>query len=151
MLFNGSFDHAIDEKGRVSIPVRFREELQRNRCDALVITNNFTSGQSCLQLYSPDEWQRQVVSRVQQKPHFDPDTEDYLTFIVGSAHEVPLDRAGRILIPPKLRAFAGLDREVTFAGRLGFFQLWNKATFEEVFAASAEKFKDPEFRRKLAL
>jgi MraZ protein len=151
VVFNGSFDHAIDDKGRVSIPVRFRDELQRNACEALVITNNFTTGQPCLQLYSPDGWQREIVSRVQNKPHFDPEIEDFLNFIVGSAHEVPIDRAGRILIPPRLRAFAGLEREVTFSGRLGYFQLWSKARFEQVFNASAEMFKDPEFRRKLAL
>ncbi len=151
MVFNGSFDHAIDEKGRVSIPVRFREALQRDHCDTLVITNNFTSGKPCLQLYPPDEWQRQVVARVQQKPHFDPDTEDYLTFIVGSAHEVPLDRQGRILIPPKLREFAALDRDATFCARLSFFQLWDTPTFEQVFASAMEKFKDPQFRQKLGL
>ena len=151
MVFNGSFDHAIDEKGRVSIPVRFREALERDHCETLVITNNFTGTKPCLQVYPPDEWQRRVVARVQQKPHFDPDIEDYLNFIVSRAHEVPLDRQGRILIPPNLREFAGLDRDVTFTARLTYFQLWDKATFAEVFAASAEKFKDPDFRRKLAL
>lgn len=151
MVFNGSFDHAIDEKGRVSIPVRFRDALLRDHCDTLVITNNFTSGQPCLQLYPPAEWQRQVVSRVQQKPHFDPDTEDFLTFIVGSAHEVPLDRQGRILIPPKLREFATLGRDVTFTARLSFFQLWDSRTFGQIFAAAQERFKDPKFREKLGI
>jgi len=152
VLFSGSFDHAIDEKGRVSIPARFRDALLREQCESLMITNSFSNGDKpCLQLYTPSEWDRQVIAPAQQKPQFDPAFEEYLLFFIGMAHEVPLDRQGRILIPPKLREHARLERDVTFTARGAYFQLWDKAIFEQVLAAAADKFKDPEFRRKLNL
>ena len=55
-MFSGRFDHAIDEKGRVSIPARFREVLQREGHDRLFITNFFYTRERCLELYPPREW-----------------------------------------------------------------------------------------------
>ena len=59
-MFSGQYDHAIDEKGRVSIPARFREILQKEGVDTLIVTNSVSEGQRCLELYPPGEWQRFV-------------------------------------------------------------------------------------------
>ncbi len=149
-MFSGRFDHSIDEKGRVSIPVRFREVLQRENHDRLYITNFPFDGQHCLALYPPSQWETLNAS-LRAKPRFDPRVQVFETLIIGGAHEVPVDRQGRILIPPKLREYAALDREVTFSARQDHFQLWDKQILEKVLKASEEKIMDPEFFSKLGL
>ena len=147
-MFSGRFDHTIDEKGRVSIPVRFREVLQRENHDRLYITSFKEGGQPCLDAYLPNEWEK-VVEKFQNKRMFDPNVGGFEMFYVGGAHEVPVDRQGRILIPPKLREFAHLGHEVTFSAKHNRFQLWDKATLEQLLKSVEEQLNNPEFLEKL--
>jgi MraZ protein len=147
-VFSGRFDHTIDEKGRVSIPVRFREVLQRENHDRLYITNFKQDGHSCLEAYLPNEWEK-VVEKFTNKRMFDPNIGLFETFYVGGAHEIPVDRQGRILLPPKLREFAKLGHEVTFSAKHNRFQLWDKATLEQLLKSVEEQLDNPEFLEKL--
>ena len=150
-MFSGRFDHAIDEKGRVSIPVRFREELVRQSLDRLYITNFIHERSRCLELYPPAEWAN-LIDRIKQKASFDPRMQNFELFYIGGAHEVQVDRQGRILVPPRLREFASLGREVTFSARTDHFQLWDKQELEQVLQSAQEKMlEDPEFFQKLGL
>jgi MraZ protein len=149
-VFNGRFDHAIDDKGRVSIPVRFREELERDGHDRLYITNFIFEGQRCLEVYPPNEWTR-LQEQIRQKARFDIQVRSFELFYIGGAHEVLVDKQGRILVPPKLREFAALDGAVTFSAMTDHFQLWDKAVLEQVLKATEQRFADPEFFQKLGL
>src|ERR1700720_4601074 len=149
-VFSGRFDHSIDEKGRVSIPARFREVLQRENHDRLYITNFPYAGERCLALYPPSQW-KTLNANLKSKPRFDPRVQAFETFFIGGAQEVPVDRQGRILIPTTLRNFARLDREVTFSARQDHFQLWDRQTLGKVLKATEEKILDPEFFAKLGL
>jgi transcriptional regulator MraZ len=149
-LFSGRFDHSIDEKGRVSIPARFREVLQRENHDRLYITNFPYAGERCLALYPPSQWDT-LNARLRTKPRFDPQVQAFETLFIGGAQEVPVDRQGRILIPTNLRNYARLDRDVTFSARQDHFQLWDKQILEKVLKAAEEKIMDPEFFAKLGL
>ncbi len=149
-MFNGRFDHAIDDKGRVNIPARFREELERDGHDRLYITNFIFEGQRCLEVYPPNEWTR-LQEQIRQKARFDNQIRSFELFYIGGAHEVLVDKQGRILVPPKLREFAALDREVTFSAMTDHFQLWDKAVLEQVLKATEQRFADPEFFQKLGL
>jgi MraZ protein len=149
-VFSGRFDHAIDSKGRVSIPVRFREVLQKAEFDRLFITNFMLDNEPCLELYPPDEWWR-LVAKIRQRPSFDRNMQLFQTFYLGGAHEVEVDRQGRILIPPKLRQFAHLDKDVTFSAMPDHFQLWDKATLERVLGDAMKNFSDPNFLNSLGL
>ena len=77
--------------------------------------------------------------------------QTFETFFIGGAHEVPVDRQGRILIPTNLREFAHLDREATFSARQDHFQLWDKKTLEKVLKANEEKILQPDFFATLGL
>jgi len=148
-VFSGRFDHAIDEKGRVSIPVRFREILQREGHEILYITNFVVSRERCLELFPPNEWEK-VVAKFVGKRVMDGPTQLFETFYIGGAHEVPVDRQGRILIPQKLREFARLGREVTFSAKHNRFELWDKPTLERVLARAEEQLlEDPDFLTKV--
>jgi MraZ protein len=147
-VFSGRFDHALDEKGRVSMPARFREVLQREGHDRLYITNYIFEGQRCLELYPPAEWEA-VLERFRGK-RGNRDTQLFETFYVGGAHEVQVDKQGRILIPPRLREFAKLEREVTFSARHDRFQLWDKPTLERILKSAEEQIiADPEFLNRI--
>lgn len=149
-VFSGRFDHSIDDKGRVSIPARFRDALQRQGDERLFITNFIHTNERCLALYPPVEWD-QLVSRIKAKPAFDPNVQAFETFFFGGAYEVQVDRQGRILIPSKLRDFAQLEREVTFSARHDHFQLWDKVRLDRVLQATEKQIADPRFFEKLGL
>jgi transcriptional regulator MraZ len=143
-VFTGRFDHAVDAKGRVSIPSRFREELQKHGHDRLYVTNFIYRRKRCLALYPPNEWER-LVGKIKQKPSFDPKVQDFQAYFIGGAHEVEVDRQGRILIPPTLRKFALLDKDVTFSAMVDHFQLWDHDTLAQVLEEAEKNFENPEF------
>jgi len=147
-VFNGRFDHAIDEKGRVSIPARFREVLQRENHDRLYITNFIIDRERCLELFPPNEWDK-VVAKFSGSRATDREAQLFETFYIGGAHEVPVDRQGRILIPPKLREWARLEREVTFSAKHNRFELWNKPTLDRILRTAEENLQNPEFLGKI--
>jgi MraZ protein len=149
-VFTGRFDHSIDEKGRVSIPARFREVLLRENHDRLYITNFPHDGEWCLALYPPSQWDALIAS-LRSKPRFDPAVQAFQTVIVGGAHEVPVDRQGRILIPTKLRDKARLDREVTFSALQDHFELWDKQILGKVLKADEDQVMDRDFFAKRGL
>jgi MraZ protein len=148
-VFNGRFDHAIDEKGRVSIPARFRDELQKAGHDRLYITNYIFEREKMLELYPPAEWEA-MVAKFARRRTGDRVAQLFETFYIGGAHEVQVDRQGRILIPPRLREFAGLEREVTFSARPNLFQLWNRATLDKILKSAEDQLlADPDLLSKL--
>ncbi len=149
-MFSGRFDHSIDDKGRVSIPVRFREALQQEGHDRMFITNFPAHNSRCLALYPPSQWDLLIAS-LKSKPRFDPLVQVFETFILGGAHEVPVDRQGRILIPPKLREYASLEHEVTFSAHRDNFQLWDRQALEKVLKTAEEKINEPDYFDKLGI
>jgi len=149
-VFSGRFDHATDEKGRVSIPARFREVLERDGHESLFITNWIHQKERCLALYPPGEWTK-LCGKIGQQGSLAPATQTFQMFVIGGAHEVQVDRQGRILIPPKLREYARLDRDVTFNALIDHFQLWDKAVLQRILEAAEQQMMDPEFVGKLNL
>src|SRR5262245_56629406 len=112
-MFLGKFEHTIDEKGRVSVPARFREHLQATNDDRVVITNFFMGSTRCLDVYPYAAWV-EVAQRVQAKPQFDRRVMRSQNYYFANAHDCILDKQGRILLPPSLREYAGLKRDVVF-------------------------------------
>ena len=149
-MFSGRFDHTTDEKGRVSIPVRFREQLQRDGHESLIITNWIYQKERCLALFPPNQWTK-LIGKISQRGSLDPSTQTLQMYFVGGAHDVQVDRQGRILIPPRLREYARLDREVTFNALIDHFQLWDKAALQRMADAAEQQMMDPEFVGKLNL
>ena len=146
MIFRGRFEYTIDPKGRVNIPSRFREQLSDTGLETVVITNY--SG--CLYAYPAGEWERieeklaSKVSSVNRKKNA------FVRFFVGGAVEVTPDKQGRILIPPSLRSYAGLDKEVVILGMPNRFEIWDRERWDvEVSRFEKEGFEDPELSREI--
>lgn len=120
-MFRGRYEHTIDPKGRLSIPSRYRDDLAARRIDTLVLSE----ADHCVSAFPLDEWERLEETLRKHSP-FSPDRRNIARVIVASAKECPIDRAGRILVPPELREFAGLRKDVIIAGTLDIFEIWSR-------------------------
>jgi MraZ protein len=149
-VFSGRYDYAVDDKGRVGLPACIRDALKDEEHDTLFITNYVVNRQKVLQLFVPSEWQRLLTS-LREKGRFNTDIQRFERFYIGGAHEVPVDKQGRILVPQRLRDYAGLDGEVTFSANHDHFEIWNKALLEKELQASEDLLMDPEFFSKLEI
>ena len=129
-MFKGRYEHTIDVKGRVSIPSRFRETLATAYADDRLIVTSFVD--PCLIAYPVAEW-KALEERVRQLPRFDPAVVRVKRVLISGATECPIDRNGRILLPPVLRQFAGLEREMVWAGMVDNIEIWAKTTWEKMF------------------
>lgn len=125
-MFRGRSLHLIDQKGRISIPTRFREILKAGGDPRLVITN----WEDCLAAYPFEEWQ-QIEEKMSRLSQVDREIRAFKRFFISGACECSLDSQGRILIPPALREYAGLEKEVILAGQLKYFEVWDKLRLEE--------------------
>lgn len=133
--FRGTFEHSIDEKGRVSVPVRFREVLQVKKDECMVITNFFVGAARCLEVYPYSAWV-ELEKNLKLKGQFDQTVVQFMNYYISSALECTLDKQGRILLPPNLREHAGLKRDVVFTSALAKFRIWDRDQWRQVFAAA---------------
>jgi MraZ protein len=126
-MFRGRYEHTIDQKGRTSIPSRFRELLSTKYADDRLIVTSFLD--PCLIAYPVAEWQA-FEERVRALPRFDPKVVRLKRVFISGASECPIDRNGRILIPPVLRDFAGLKREIVWSGMVDYIEIWAKDAWD---------------------
>jgi MraZ protein len=123
MVFRGGPVLTLDGKGRVTVPVRWRDMLVATVQGQLVVAKN---PDGCLSLYPLPVWEQFEASLLSLTT----EDEAWRRFFVGSATEVEIDSASRVLIPPELRSWAGLEREVKFMGVGPNFELWDMARYE---------------------
>jgi len=141
--FTGVYQHQIDAKGRTSLPSRFREVLAAQGADKLFVTTDLFD--SCLQAYAPAQWTA-FTQKVAALSQFDPSVRLLVRSFVAPAQECPVDKVGRILIPPPLREHAGLADEVTWAGTVERIEIWSPARWLETQKAA----RAPEAQAQLA-
>ena len=138
-MFRGCFEHTIDDKGRVSIPSTFRKALIGLQDDRLIVTKFIINSFRCLDVYPLAEWET-LEQELTKKPRFEETVYKIESFYLANAHECQVDKQGRILLPPLLREYAEIDKEVMFAAALKKFRIWNKATWERFDAESEQQF-----------
>lgn len=137
-MFRGLHEHSIDAKGRISVPARFRDVLARqtepDSPEQLIVT---TGIDPCLVAYTPQAWAA-FEDKLAQLSQFDPAVVQLKRMYVAGATECDLDKHGRLLIPPVLRTYANLEKEVLWAGMVTTIEIWNKDTWDARMAASRE-------------
>ncbi|MFH1130968.1 MAG: division/cell wall cluster transcriptional repressor MraZ [Pseudomonadota bacterium] len=124
-MFLGAYEHMLDDKGRVSLPVRFRDTLSTHGDSRLVLTTNVDPGACCLVAYPVGEWQV-FQEKVAGLPQFDESVILLRRLHIAGAAECLADRQGRILIPQILREYAGLSGAVVFAGLGNSIEIWDR-------------------------
>lgn len=122
-MFIGEYRHSIDEKGRLIVPAKLREQLGRE----FIATKGLDK---CLYLYPMDEW-KNVENQLRQKVMTDPDSRRIVRFFLAGAVPCELDKQGRVLIPNQLREFAGIEKDVVLAGMLSRLELWDESAWAE--------------------
>ncbi len=146
-MFRGLHEHTIDAKGRTSLPVRFREALNKSviespaladpesdtpPTDTLIIT---TGIDRCLVAYPVPEW-RAFEAKLAALSQFDPHVVQLKRIYVAGATECSIDKHGRLLIPPLLREYAELQKELVWAGMVTTIEVWGKQLWTDQVAAS---------------
>ncbi|MFZ2556064.1 MAG: division/cell wall cluster transcriptional repressor MraZ [Minisyncoccia bacterium] len=129
-MFIGEYEHTLDEKKRVSLPRSFRTGLGKK----MVMTRGLDN---CLFVYSRASWEK-VAAKLQELSFAQADTRGFNRFILSGAAEVEVDAAGRVLIPEHQREFAGLTKQVVFAGVSDRVEIWD-ATIWKAYKAGIEK------------
>lgn len=128
-VFSGSHQLTIDDKGRLAIPARYRQQLADSCGGQLVVTRG---PKPCLELYPRHEFDR-LASEIDAKE--DREEADLLMeLFIGSATESEIDKQGRVLLPPILRRNAGLNGSAVLMGQLRRFDLWPEDAWNERFA-----------------
>jgi MraZ protein len=119
----GEYTHQIDEKNRISLPIKFRKELGKK----IVITHGLDN---CLFLYPLGEWK--TISEKLSKLGIGQGSQRGMSrFMLAGAVEVDIDSIGRILLPDFLKSFAKIDEKVVFAGVYNRVEIWNEARWKE--------------------
>ena len=132
MVFRGGPVLTLDGKGRVVVPARWRDMLMANANGQLIVAKN---PDGCLSLFPLSTWETfetTVLSLPTQN-------DAWRRFFIGSATDVEIDSASRVLIPPELRVWAGLEDKVKFMGVGSHFELWDQARHEAHEAAEMAK------------
>lgn len=135
-MFRGRYCHNIDNKGRVSIPAPFREILVSQYEETLVITNF----DRCLVAFPLQEWAA-VEARTKELSMLQKDVRAFIRYFYSGAVECKIDRQGRVLVPPSLREFAHIDKEVMLVGAVNRIEIWSKVVWEEFIRESEENFE----------
>lgn len=132
-MFRGRFEHSIDPKGRVSIPVKFREILATTSDSRMIVTNF----DDCLWCYPVAEWQI-IEDKVSALPQFKPEVKALQRVFISAATECTIDKQGRVLIPPTLRDYAGITKDLVFVGMTKRIEIWSRERWKKVFTQSQD-------------
>jgi len=126
-LFRGGSSVNLDAKGRLAMPTRYRGQLAE-LCDGHLVLTVHDDG--CLLLYPATEWE-EIERKLVRLPNQNKHTRRLQRMLLGHATEVDMDGSGRILLPPRLREFARLEKRVELAGVGNKFEIWNEQSWEQ--------------------
>jgi len=130
----GEHEHTIDDKNRLTLPARFREELGAG----VVVTRGLDE---CLNVFAREEWERLVGRQLDALDPFSREAREMERYYYSGAVEVEIDRQGRVMIPAPLSTYAKLGREVVVAGVRNRLEVWDREAWRkqrEEFEGSAE-------------
>jgi MraZ protein len=122
-MFLGLFDHTIDDKGRITIPAKFRARL----AEGLVVTKGIDD---CLWLYPQDTWEA-LAARIGALPLTDPKAREFRRQVFGGASNAVPDKQGRVNLPPYLRTYANIDSQAVITGLYDHCEIWNPESWQE--------------------
>jgi MraZ protein len=121
-MFLGSYEYKIDEKGRTSLPPRFRDDLRQG----MVMTQGL---EKCISVYSVAEWQK-ISDKMATQSASRSKARRISRFTFATAFMADVDAQGRVAIPAPLRRYAGIDDVAVLAGVNSYFEIWSKESWE---------------------
>ena len=133
-MLMGEFHHNIDEKGRIIMPSKLREELGNN----IIITRGL---EDCLFIYSKEEWS-QIVTKLKTLPFTKKDARSFTRMFLSGATETEFDKQGRIKLPLPLTKYATLLKECVIIGVNDRVEIWSKDNWNTFMNKSKEELSD---------
>jgi MraZ protein len=128
----GTHTPKLDDKGRLILPAKFRDELS----DGVVITRG---QERCLYVFSAKEFDS-VHEKIRQAPVTSSEARQYLRVFLSGAQDESVDKQGRVLVPSLLREYAGLDKELVIIGVGSRAEIWDAATWNSYLKTNEEGF-----------
>ena len=144
-MFRGSSFQTIDDKGRIIIPARFRDIINGSGSNGVMISRM----DSCLVGYTFDEWikiEKRILSLAEKSEAM----RRFRRVFIGGAQECSRDKQERILIPPMLRQYAQLEKDIVIVGVIDHFEIWSKGNWEEENLALENDMKQEDVRNEIA-
>jgi MraZ protein len=120
----GEYEHTIDEKNRLTLPAKFRQEF----VDGVVVTRGIDG---CLNAYTRGDWQRLVEDRLRSLDTLNREVRLVQRFFFSGAVEAELDKQGRVMVPSALMESANLQREVVVAGVYDHLEIWDRTAWRD--------------------
>lgn len=129
----GQYSHSLDDKNRLFIPARFRQNVKK-----FIITSGL---EACLFLYTPENWKK-IIDRLRMLPLSRADARKFSRTFLSGASECVVDDQGRILIPKNLLSYASIEKQVVIAGVLDRIEVWSKSNWEKYQEEARKKFAE---------
>lgn len=123
-MFLGEYTHSIDDKGRLTVPAKYRGELALG----LVVTRGFDSN---LMVFTMEGW-NELAQKIADRPLSDPSARAFRRRVFSGAVDLTPDRQGRILLPANLREFAQLNSEAVIIGMHSYLEIWSVDAWQPV-------------------
>ena len=144
-MFRGSSYHTIDAKGRIIVPARFRDIIRASGTDGVMVSRM----DGALVAYPFDEWNK-IESRILSLAEKSDTMRRFRRVFIGGAFACPCDRQERILVPPALRQYAQLERDIVLAGVLDHFEVWSRENWERENLAMDDDMQREAVRNEIA-
>jgi len=144
-MFRGSSFHTIDVKGRIIIPKRFRDAIKNNENDGLMISR-MDNG---LVAYTLSDWEK-IEAKILSLAEKSDSMRRFRRVFIGGAFECSCDRQDRILVPPTLREYAVLDRDIVIVGVLDHFEIWSRQNWDKENSFMEKDMQKEDVRNEIA-
>ena len=137
-MFYGEFEHALDRKGRIIIPSKFRDALKEHYIERFFITRGLDK---CLFMFAEDEWRSQE-QKFKAMSFTKSEFRRFNRIYFSGASDLIPDKQGRILVPPYLKEYAGIKRDVFIIGVSNRIEIWGRESWKEYYQTSKDTFED---------
>lgn len=139
IVFLGEYEVTLDAKGRFLLPVGIKKQLPEDASEKFVIARGF---EKCLTLYPKRNWDP-IMAELIKVNDYKAENREFLRYFTMGAAEMELDSAGRILLPPNLKSYAGLEKDIVLVSVINKVEIWDKSKYQQFFESfSPEKYSD---------
>jgi MraZ protein len=139
IVFLGEYEVTLDAKGRFLLPVGIKKQLPEDAGDQFVIARGF---EKCLTLYPKKNWDP-ILAELSKVSEYKAENREFLRYFTMGATLGELDSAGRMLIPPNLKAHAGLEKDIVLVSVINKIEIWDKSKYQQFFESfTPEKYSD---------
>ena len=137
--FLGEYEATLDAKNRFLLPAGFRKQLPEEGSTVFIINRGF---EKCLTLYPLKNWDP-IYANLSKLNDFDPKVREFRRYFLNGATQLELDSAGRILLPPNLKEYAGLEKDIVLASAIDKIEIWSTENYKKFFESySPDDFSD---------